>query len=173
MVLGFATVDYRADSHAAAVWVTHRTSATVASHGNAVTIDLAEDPDGLRKIHSLTRDCLVVLTEGSTVEGLPLSARPMTLKDIEAFKSDVAALQAELRILDGPPIADLAEPSEDNATQRAFQTANYVARVWSEWLRTDNRRRRGNQATESQKVQELPTGLLEEFVPEPVEAFSA
>ncbi len=40
-----------------------------------------------------------------------------------------------------PRAADF-QPAEDTASQRAFTTANYLGKVWSRWLKTDEERRR-------------------------------
>jgi hypothetical protein len=172
-VLGFATVDHQIGSGTAAVWLTNRSSATTATHGNAVRVDLREDSDGLKKIHALTRDRFVLLTDRSTTEGLPLSTEPLTTDGLNGFVAETVGLQSLIGMPPQTPVPALREPDEDIATKRALETANYLARVWSEWLRTDNERRKRAGKHGEPVSEDLPPDFLAHFAPEPVEVFSA
>ena len=69
-MLGFAAVDRRPDT--VAIWLVSRTDPDEASSTNAVVVDLA-DEHALKKVHSLTRDRVVISTPGSDLSGLPIS----------------------------------------------------------------------------------------------------
>lgn len=203
-MLGFAVVDHRSGSDTAAVWLTNRVTTSGADHGNAVKIDLGSDVDALRKIHALTRDRLVVLTEGSTADGLPITAATLSVGDVGLLVAET--VEHQRRIVDAidayakrtrnknlvrpafrePLSPGSFEPSEDTATQRAFQTANYVARAWSEWLTTDDERRRRAENPRTKKspwimptemgspvVADFPAAFIERVAPQPLEAFHA
>ena len=203
-MLGFAVVDHRAESGTAAVWLTNRLAASRADHGNAVTIDLGLDVDALRKIHALTRDRLVVLTEGSTAEGLPITTETLSVDDVGILVAETVEHQG--RIVDAidayaertrkknlvrpafrePLSPGSFEPTKDTATQRAFQTANFVARVWTEWLTTDDERRRRAVNPQTKKspwimpaemgspdVADFPALFIARFAVQPLESFHA
>lgn len=203
-MLGFAVVDHRAESGIAAVWLTSRLAANTADHTNAVTIELETDEDALKKVHALTRDRLVVMTQGSTSKGLPITSNTLTLEDVGSLASETLDHQARIieaidayakktknsnlaRPAFNKPISlDLFVPSEDTATQRAFQTANYVARAWTDWLATDDERRKRSENPRTKKapwimpdgmnskvIEELPAAFIERFVPQPLETFRA
>ena len=69
-MLGFAAVDRRSET--VAIWLVSRTDPTEASSTNAVVVDLA-DEHALKKVHSLTRERVVIATPGSDLTGLPIS----------------------------------------------------------------------------------------------------
>jgi hypothetical protein len=157
---GFAVIDNRPESDSVAVWVTSHTAPQQASNSNAVTIDRHGDPDALRKVRSLTRSHAVLLTDGSTLDTLPVEGEPLTVADVEALVVETAeqqtlileAVAAYARrtrnrslvppVFPMPPDPRDFNPAWDDATQRAFQTANYLAHAWTAWLATDEQRRR-------------------------------
>lgn len=157
---GFATVDNQPGSDTVAVWVTAHVEPHRAGHTNAVCVDKLSDPDASRKLRSLTRDYAVMLTEGSTLDALPIDGKPLSVADIEALVAEteerqqritaaVAEYAAKTRIksLAPPtfppsPVPSDFVPAEDTVTARALQAANYVARAWSLWLATEEQRRR-------------------------------
>ncbi|KAA1396176.1 exonuclease [Aeromicrobium ginsengisoli] len=71
--------------------------------------------------------------------------------------------------MDVAPVAARSELAEDVPTQRALETANYLARVWSDWLRTDNERRKRS-AKHYRASEDLPPEFLAHFTPEPLAA---
>lgn len=157
---GFAVVDIQPGANAAAIWVVAQASPQRAANVNAVTIDLHGDPEASRKLLSLTRNQVVVLTDGSDASALRLANKPLAVDDIEDLVRETEGYQQ--RIIEAveayarasrsktlvPPVFESSPnrsdfiPSEDTATQRAFQSANFLNRVWSAWLNTDEQRRR-------------------------------
>lgn len=156
---GIATIDRQPGSDTIAVWVTNRTGAEV-SNTNAVVIDAFNDPDGIRKVRSLTRCCLVLATEGSDLDGLPIEGQPLTTDDlalllhatrqrqqaiinaIAAFKERGGSKAHREPTFASAPDPAAFTPTEDTASQRAFTTANYFGQLWKAWLATDEERRR-------------------------------
>lgn len=157
---GIATIDRQQGSETVVVWVTKRTEPLRADHTNAVTIDMAADPDAIDKVRSLTYGCTVLLTEGSGIGGLPINGEPLTVADIDALV--VATEQHQQAVLDAvhaykkrtrstglkdptfpvPPKAADFTFSDGSANQRTLSTANYAATAWTAWLRTEEERRR-------------------------------
>ena len=91
-MLGFAAVDRRSD--AVAIWLVSRTNTAEASSTNAVVVGLA-DEHGLKKVHSLTRERIVITTPGSDLTGLPINnGHPTTLLEefIDATRSHQCAI---------------------------------------------------------------------------------
>jgi hypothetical protein len=204
-MLGFAVVDFRLKSDVVAVWLTSRITATRADHTNAVTVELEEDENALQKVHALTRDRLVVMTDGSTSAGLPIGADTLTVADISSLSSEIEAHRQRIveaidsyakktknRSLVRPTFTDIVlpdsvvAPGEESPTQRAFQLANFVSRTWTDWLVTDDERRRRSTNPRTKKspwimpehlsssvIDELPANFRERFVPNPVEALNA
>jgi len=157
------------------------------------------------KIHALTRDRLVVLTGGSTIDGFPISSNPLTVDDLCSLTSEIESRRRQIveavdayakktknRNLVRPAFTDLVlpdsfvAPEEEASTQRAFQLASFVARMWTDWLDTEAERRKRSINPRTKKspwimpehlsssvIEEFPAGLQERFVPEPVEVFSA
>ncbi len=156
---GFAVLDRQADTATAAVWLTSRTASGV-DHTNAVVIDLESDPDALRKVHALTRDRVLLLTDGSSTDGLPVSTEPLSLTTLQELADAATALHEQIVAaireygrttgnknlvtpqLDPTPTAADFAPTEDTPAHRALATANYVARLWRYWLSVDEQRRR-------------------------------
>lgn len=157
---GIATIDRQPGSDTIAVWVTNRAESLHAQNTNAVVIDSAKAPDAMERVRSLTRCCGVLLTEGSTLDGLPVEGESLTTTDIDALVARTEAHQQAIiaAVVDykrrtrssglkdptfpsSPTRADFA-PSDNTPSQRAFMTANYLGRAWSAWLKTDEERRR-------------------------------
>jgi hypothetical protein len=159
-MMGIATVDRIMGEAFVAIWLTNRSAALEATHGNAVVIDLVNDPDAIEKVRSLTRLYAVLVTNGTDTDGLPIEGQPLTVSDIDAWVAETEAHQQaiEAAVDDykrrtrqkglvpptfpvSPSWADFT-PSENTPGKRALATANYVARVWTNWLKTDEERRR-------------------------------
>lgn len=85
---GIATIDRQPGSDEIAVWVTSRTELQ-AGHSNAVVINTASDPQAMEKVRSLTRCSAVLLTEGSTAEGLPLDGEPLTSAELQTLLIEI------------------------------------------------------------------------------------
>ena len=73
-----AIVDHR-DGTTIAVWITTRVSSLSVSNVNAVVVNTVSDPDAIEKVRLLTRDRAVLLTEGSSADGLPVEGRTLTI----------------------------------------------------------------------------------------------
>src|SRR5262245_13360693 len=91
---GFAVIDNQPGSESLAVWITSHVAPQRAGNSNAVTIDRHNDPDALAKVRSLTRSHAVLLTDGSTVNSLPVEGDPLTVADIEALITETTEQQA-------------------------------------------------------------------------------
>jgi hypothetical protein len=159
-VQGIATIDHRPGSDIVVVWLTKRTEQLRADHTNAVSVDLASDPDAIEKLRSLTRSCTVLITDGSAIDGLPIDGEPLTTSDIDALVAATKAHQASIleavksfkRQTRSSSLKDPAFPpnpeatdfrtDDDRPSQRALSTANYAARAWTAWLQTEEERRR-------------------------------
>ena len=90
-MLGFAAVDRRSET--VAIWLISRTDTAEASSTNAVVVDLA-DEHALKKVHSLTRDRIVIATPGSDLTGLPVACA--CLLDEATAVAEAAALMARV-----------------------------------------------------------------------------
>lgn len=111
------------------------------------------------KVYRLTRCCVVLVTAGSVLDGLPVKGESLTITDIDAL---VAATEAHQEsILDAVSAykrrtrsSSLKNPSfpksptasdfdlvNNNPIQRALSTANYARRAWTVWLQSDEERR--------------------------------
>lgn len=80
---GIATIDRQPGSDTIALWVTSSSEGMRGRHVNAVVIDSNTDPDASEKLRSLTRSSLVLLTDGSTLDGLPVEGGVLTTADID------------------------------------------------------------------------------------------
>ncbi|RBY97548.1 hypothetical protein DQ237_00945 [Blastococcus sp. TF02-8] len=188
---GIATIDRQPDTDAIAVWITNRL-ATEVSNTNAVVIDAANDPDAMDKVRSLTHSCVVLVTDGSVLDGLPVKGEPLTRADIEllvasthehqqAILDAIAAFKRrggskahkEPTFPVAPDPADFV-PAEDTPSQRALTTANHFGHAWRMWLRTDEeRRRRTARPGTGQTPWIMPTDLNAPELAEFPEAFAA
>jgi hypothetical protein len=203
-MLGFAVVDHRPDDDETVVWLTTRTGSQQVGHTNAVCVNLKLDSEALKKIHSLTRDRAVVLTEGSTTDSLPLTSRALSVQDIDRLVEETIEQQARIlaavkdyakktrsktvmppEFAPAPRRADFAV-LQDTVTQRALQTANFLARAWVAWLATDEQRRRRAVNPRSEEttwimpeemsspvIADFPPRFNERAQPEPIVAFDA
>lgn len=203
-MLGFAIVDHRAECGTAAVWLISLLASNRADHTNAVTINLDSDDDALKKLHALTRDRLVLLTAGSTSDGLPVTSSTLSIEDVASLAEHTEAHQDRIveaidayakrtknqnlvrPTFDRAVSPDEFVPSEDTPTQRAFQAANYAARVWTNWLTTDEERRKRSENPRTKKspwimpaemsskvIEPLPATFAKAFSVQPLEAFNA
>lgn len=156
---GIATIDRQPEAEVVAVWVTSRQGQD-AAHANAVVIDFAADPNAVEKVRSLTRCCAVLVTDGSTLHGLPVEGAPLESADLDALLVEVAERQEAVRdairdykrrtrssaliepqFAEAPTASDFVH-KDDSASARAFAMANFLQRAWTSWLRTDEERRR-------------------------------
>lgn len=174
---GIAVIDKQAGAAQIAVWITSRNGAQ-ASNTNAVVIDADGDPDAVKKVGSLTRCCVVLATDGTKLDGLPIEGEPLSAADVDVLLDEVEGQQARIleaiadykhrtrsKALIEPtfparPAREDFTPSEDTASQRAFTTANFVGRAWSTWLKTDEERRR---RTEQPKTGKTPWIMPEDM----------
>ena len=158
---GITTIDNQPGSDFITLWVTSAKD-TQARHVNAVEVDAAEDlEDAIDAVSSLTRCCGVLVTNGTTLDGLPVAGNPLTesdLADLVAYTEahQHAILQAVGRdhkrrtrsasiampVFPVSPIPTDFAPVDDTPASRAFATASYLAQAWTVWLITDEERRR-------------------------------
>lgn len=182
---GIAIVDWRPSEQTVAVWVTNRTRPLQALNTNAVVIDTANDPEGMEKVRSLTRCCIVMMTEDSSVDGLPIEGSVLRPADVAYLVTEIESQR--VRILDAIgeyrarqrstslvepifakiPVAKDFRPGHDTAGQRALAAANYVGKVWTEWLKTDDeRRRRTVQPRSGKSPWIMPEDMNDQTVPD-------
>ncbi|GAB4002721.1 hypothetical protein GCM10028772_04380 [Nocardioides ultimimeridianus] len=149
---GVATIDRQPGGHQIAVWVTSSLAQPSASHVNAVVME-AEAADTHEKVRSLTRSCVVLATDGSTLDGLPVEGAVLHTSDLDHLLDETAVQQN--RIVDAirsyrgslvvPTFPDRPEPrdfqpTEDTASARAFAAASYLRAAWHAWLKTEDER---------------------------------
>lgn len=156
---GFAIIDQQPGDRYIAVWATNRTSAQRATHVHAVVIDKDEVEDIHSMLRSLTYDKAVLLTDGSVRDDLPAGVVPLTedaIKDLiwetgqHAQRIEDAVWEHRRRhgtvttmpVFPGEPQRVHNALDGPWAKSRAFETANYLASAWSNWLATDEQRRR-------------------------------
>lgn len=164
---GFVSIDRQPDSSSLAVWFTCRLTESRVAHGNAVVIDTSGDQEILKKVRSLTRDAVVVVTAGSDLGGLPINGDPLMAQDLEGLLDEAEAWQQRIvsavdayarrpdartgrvpkspRKLVRPTFAPRPKvqnfvPAADSSAQRALATANFVARAWAFWLEAEEAR---------------------------------
>lgn len=165
---GIATIERQPGDDALFIWLTKRVRPLYADHTNALRIDLVADPQATKKVHAMTRECAVLVTEGSTLDGLVVEGQPvfatgftpLSVVDLDAL---VAAADAHQQVIidaitaykkvtrsaglqyptfpKRPSAADFP-PADESGSQRALSVANYAARAWRYWLNTDEERRR-------------------------------
>lgn len=148
-MIGFAVMDAREGSPLA-VWHTGRTRATMANHTNAVVIS-DDDPDATKKLDSLCFDRIVVLTPGSRSDRGHLDLADLEVireATVARFQEITEAITAHARRsrnskLKYPTLPDaptLDEPSADESHYRALASADYLSRLWSDWLSVEDMR---------------------------------
>jgi hypothetical protein len=168
-VESFAVIDNKAGSSTIATWVVARLEPLVVRNTNAVVVDMDTESDALAKVRLLTRSRIVVLTDRSIPEGLPLDFAPLSIEDIGLLIAETARLQELIgdaveayawrpslktgslptsrrnivppRFPAGPTTVEL-RPHEDSPVGRALATANLLSAAWSTWLETEDERRR-------------------------------
>lgn len=191
-VRGIAVLDRQPGSDAAAVWITSRGLGLDVANVNAVVLDLASDPDATEKVRALTRCCVVLATNGTTLDGWPIEGEPFVEADLDSLLAEIAEHQQ--RITDAvkayksrthsktlaeplfPPVPNAEDfaPDEDTASRRAFMLANYVGRVWGSWLKTDEeRRRRTVQPKTGATPWVMPDDMNEQTTPDFPPAFAS
>ncbi|GAB95324.1 hypothetical protein BJY21_003258 [Kineosphaera limosa] len=172
---GFAVLDRQPASAVVVVWQTTRVAPSRAAHANAVSVDLDSDAEGLRKVHSLTRDFAVLATEGSDLRGLPLAARQLTSADLELLVRETTerriAIQGAVRdyiartrrraavVPTFPELISVATPCRGTPVERTLRLANNLAQLWSQWLATDEERRRRTVDSRGVTPWMMPEGL--------------
>ena len=142
-MLGFAAVDRRSET--VAIWLVSRTDPTEASSTNAVVVDLA-DEHALKKVHSLTRERVVIATPGSDLTGLPISdGHPTALLGefidatrthqraiVEAVRSYAASRKGQKLVEPTfPAEPQLPENWPETCQDRALELAGLVGRAWT------------------------------------------
>ncbi|MDO5067997.1 MAG: hypothetical protein Q4D96_12020 [Propionibacteriaceae bacterium] len=154
-MLGFAALDHHPGGPVA-VWLVSRTEPAEASSTNAVVIE-TDDPELQRKVHGLTRDRVVVLTPGSSAEGLPIDGAHEV--DLLARLTDatrthqeaiIAAIRAHAASRKGQKLVEPTFPATPEVPAewpqspelRALQLARWLGRVWTTWLVGDGERLR-------------------------------
>ena len=195
-MLGFAAVDRRSET--VAIWLVSRTDPTEASSTNAVVVDLAGE-HALKKVHSLTRERVVIATPGSDLTGLPISdGHPTALLGefidatrthqraiVEAVRSYAASRKGQKLVEPTfPAEPQLPENWPETCQDRALELAGLVGRAWTNWLVSDGERlRRTTQPRTGRtpwimpgelnqpELLALPPALAEKLRPEPVGPF--
>lgn len=187
---GIAVVDRQLDAEQIAVWTTSRDGAR-ATNVNAVVIDANNDPDAMPKLLSLVHRCVVLKTEGTTLDGLPIEGETLDVADVASLLDEVEAQQSQIldaiaayrratrsstlvtpTFLARPAPEDFA-PAEDTPSRRALAAANYFGRSWTTWLETDEeRRRRTVQPTKGTTPWIMPESMNGATVPDFPEAFA-
>ena len=133
-MLGFAAVDRRSET--VAIWLISRTDPTEASSTNAVVVDLA-DEHALKKVHSLTRERVVIATPGSDLTGLPISdGHPTALlgEFIDATRTHQRAIVEAVRSYAasrrGQKLVEPTFPAEPQLPETWPATCSWPASVW-------------------------------------------
>lgn len=171
-MLGFAVLDRRPASETTAVWSVSRSGDNLVRNTNAVVLR-QDDPEFGAKIHALTADRSVVLTDGSEA---PIAfAHAVGIEVFDDLVRRTASLQERIgaavaeyagrkRVsLVAPrflPVPALAAPVEDEPRYRALAAADYIGLVWAAWLFTEDQRAR---RTVSPRTQETPWIMPDEL----------
>jgi hypothetical protein len=186
-VESFAVIDNQPGSSAIATWVVARLEPFLVQNTNAVLVDTQTDVDALVKVRLLTRSRIVMLTEGSTPEGLPLDGAALSIVELGVLIAETERLQEQIieaieayawrpslktgappksrrnivppRFPPGPTTVGLRS-HEDSPVGRALATANLLRAAWSTWLETEEERRR-RCATTDGIIWMLPDDLRE------------
>ena len=161
-------------------------------------VDLACE-HALQKVHSLTRDRIVITTPGSDLTGLPIGdGHPTALlgEFIDATRAHQRAIVEAVRSYAasrrGQKLVEPAFPAEPQLPEawpatcqdRALELAGVVSRAWTNWLVSDGERlRRTTQPRTGRtpwimpgelnqpELLALPPVLAEKLRPEPVGPF--
>lgn len=187
---GIAIVDRQPDAEQIAVWNTSRDGAR-ATNVNAVVIDPNNDPGAMTKLLSLVHRCVVLKTEGTTLDGLPIEGESLGVADVASLLDEVDVQQSRIlaaiadyrratrsKTLVEPtfparPAPEDFAPAEDTPSLRALATANYFGRSWTTWLETDEeRRRRTVQPATGATPWIMPESMNAATVPDFPEAFA-
>ncbi|HLS15682.1 MAG TPA: hypothetical protein VK095_14320 [Beutenbergiaceae bacterium] len=187
---GIAIVDRQPDAEQIAVWNTSRDGSR-ATNVNAVVIDTSNDPDAMAKVLSLVHRCVVLKTEGTSLDSLPIEGEALDVADVAALLDEVEAQQSRIlaviadykrttrsRTLVEPtfPVRPAPEdfiPAEDTPALRALAMANYFGHSWTTWLSTDEeRRRRTVQPVTGTTPWIMPESMNAATVPDFPEAFA-
>ncbi|MDR2973471.1 MAG: hypothetical protein LBV00_01980 [Propionibacteriaceae bacterium] len=202
---GIVTIDRLPNSTQMAVWVSSRirnasadaemnatgkATGTSVSNVNAVVIEMA-DPSISEKIHSLILHSIVVLTTGSTPDGLGIDGEALSPDDFEALADETEEQQGRIlhalevyaktnpktgAVLKKPkpitrptwsprPLIEYFRPREDTPAQRALSTANYICAMWEYWLSTDEERRTRVESPR-RMTPELSSPIVPDFPPQ-------
>lgn len=192
-MLGFAVIDAPEGSGEIAIWLTTRTTSSMADHTNAVV--LPRNGDRTHDVYTaMTADRIVLLTPGTELDCDPA---PMTFDSLDRFADAtqrlyddvVAAITAYGKRTRSPNLVTpprpeprtYIEPPEDIAPARALATANYLSRLWRDWLQIEEERRRRTVTPRtgetpwmmppelnSPAVAEIPSAVSERFAPVPL-----
>lgn len=151
-MLGFAVVDAHPGAAQWAVWLTSRTGTAMVDHTNAVVLDRAA-PDFESTFNNLLTERYVLLTDGSSIgdkrpaanfDGLSLLEERTTALHAEIL-SAIAAYKhktrnANLAVPDAVPARTFTPATTDTPSERALASANYLRRVWRDWLEMERER---------------------------------
>lgn len=151
------TIDRQPGSNIVAVWLTNR-DGLEAQHTNAVVLDMDTEPTAQEKLHWLTRGAVILITEGSALDDLPVTEPTLTLPDIAHLITETQSLHTRITKavtayaertksnLVMPNTHQVPEPEVTSPSQpaplRTLFTANRMLHAWSAWLRMDDERRR-------------------------------
>ena len=193
-MLGFATLDANPRCDTSAVWLTSRVAPDLAEHTNAVSIQ-DSDASSERTMRALIADRILLLTPGSQAPSFAAGA--LTVDDLSVFRDEIEHLQERIisaitehstRARNGnlvrPVFARFPRPEEfdmssESPTKRALETANFLAKLWTCWLSTEEQRRRRSinpktgttpwimpEEMNAQTIAELPPVFAERVLPE-------
>jgi hypothetical protein len=149
---GFAVIDSRFGEENVAVWIVSKVPPAGAGNTNAVVV-ARTDPRAQEALRSLTRSRAVLVTDGSSLAGLPVDSCALTITDVHDLIEETSKVREQIldmvRYLRRKPprfvpipSPDRFQPAEETPTQRALQTANLLGRAWTAWLDTDQQRRK-------------------------------
>lgn len=157
---GFAVLDCQPGSPLVAIWLTKRVGHTSVEHTNAVLLDMTSDAKARVKAHSLTRDVVLVLTEGSVPDLFLVSGTFLTRADFDelglvahelglgvAAGVDAYVKRTRKYALNRPnfpstPVSSEPPSADATPTERALNLANHVQAAWVRWLVAEDERSR-------------------------------
>jgi hypothetical protein len=182
-MLGFAIVDNQPAETETAVWLTSHIDGSSVNHTNAVVIT-HDDERHDAKVWALTRDRVVVLTNGTKPpipfeHVLSLQALDELLDETSAHQQLIAdavaayAMRTKKRNVTVPEFSSAPTftiDDRDEPAYRALSVANYVAKVWSAWLATEEQRLRRTTEPRTGKTpwimpEDLNSPLIANFPP--------